>query len=115
MVVDDAFGQVNESVFSGLQEGIAEVVFESENTGCISDPIQIQIVECASTVSACTQVDEGNIICDYADFIRISGTLDPQNGEGDQPMGALCTDGDGADNMTWFGFVALEGDYDILV
>ena len=101
---------------TGVALGKATFTFTPTATGCPSlpsDPIEVNT--CLGPVIACDQIEADNIYCDFDVLGLVEGTLSESNDAGNQPSGALCDDGDEVQNISWFGFVALEGEYEIVV
>jgi len=104
-------GGATEVTFSGFASGTFDMVYSIP--GC-SDTMQITL-DCTELPVACDQIEADDIICDFDALGLVEGTLQESNSEGNQPIGALCDDGDGVQNIYWLGFVGLEGDYEIVV
>lgn len=108
-------GVINGGNFTALNSGTSELFFTSDASGCESQAVTIIVLNCLEPAASCEDISADDIICDFNDLENVGGTLTDQNSEGNQPLGALCDDGDEAHNISWFGFVALEGEYDIVV
>jgi len=108
-------GVINGGTFLALKSGTTDITFTSDLTGCESSPVTIYVANCIEAATSCEQIDPDDIICDYNDLANISGILSDQVSEGNQPPGYLCDNNDEAQNVSWFGFVALEGDYEIII
>ncbi len=108
-------GVINGGAFLAIKSGTTELVYTSDLNGCESAPVTITVLNCIEPVASCEDISADDIICDYNDLENIGGTLSDQISEGNQPFGELCVDGDEAHNISWLGFVALEGDYEIVV
>ncbi|MEM9546323.1 MAG: T9SS type A sorting domain-containing protein [Bacteroidota bacterium] len=97
----------------GLIPGVYSLVVSIN--GCESDAATTVVeFDCIEPASSCAEIAVEDIICDYTILDEISGEMMNVDSGGDQPLGELCEDGDGAHNMNWYAFVALEGDYDIV-
>ena len=62
--------------------------------------------------TACDDIPEANFICDVATLGTFCAIMPTPNSPGNQPQ-PLCPDGGTAHNITWFAFVAYDGNYDI--
>jgi len=62
--------------------------------------------------TACDDIPEANFICDVATLGTFCAVMPTPNSPGNQPQ-PLCPDGGTAHNITWFAFVAYDGNYDI--
>ena len=76
---------------------------------------EIEIINCFDPHAACDEIGADDIICNFNDLAGVSGSLANENSTGNQPLGFLCNSNDEVQNISWIGFVALEGDYDIVI
>ncbi len=106
----------NSGIVTGVAAGKATLTFTPSATGCPSLPSDsVEVIFCLGPETACDQIAAENIYCDFDEFGNVEGTLPFHNFTGNQPSGILCDDGDEVQNITWYGFVALEGEYDIVI
>ncbi|MDF1696924.1 MAG: Ig-like domain-containing protein [Saprospiraceae bacterium] len=108
-------GFIDDGKFTALNIGSTDITFTKEASGCSSMSVTIDVKNCTELFSACDQITPDDIICDYNELSSISGTLLNEASEGNQPLGNLCESEDEAQNIAWLGFVALEGDYSIII
>ncbi|MDF1696922.1 MAG: Ig-like domain-containing protein, partial [Saprospiraceae bacterium] len=88
----------------------------SNSTGCASDASETIIVKtCQMPGISCEDIEADNVYCDFDLLGSIQGSLFDGPTLGTQPEEALCEGGDEAYNSIWYGFVALEGDYEMVV
>ena len=113
LLSDESIGYVEEGIFYAESSGTVQLVFIADS-GCASYPTTIDVANCFEPAISCEDIDPDDILCDYNKWSAIEGSLNFGNTNGSQPQGELCEDGDGVDNISWFGFVALEGDYEIV-
>ncbi len=113
---DPSVATVN--AFTGLvtavSDGSVTFTFTAAATGCfslLSDPIVVE--ECIMLPTSCEDINPNNVYCDYSAFGQLAGSLNSEDSQGDQPSGILCDSEAG--NIVWLGFIALEGDYEILI
>lgn len=77
--------------------------------------IQVEVNNCIELDSACDEITAEDIVCDFDQLNGITGSLLSTPSDGNQPPGDLCESDDAAQNISWLGFVALDGDYDIII
>ena len=83
-------------------------------TGCTSDASDPIIVsQCQMPTTSCEDINPDNVYCDFAVLSQLTGTLSSEDSPGNQPMELLCDSEAG--NVMWLGFIALEGDYEIVI
>ncbi|MFT6333932.1 MAG: putative repeat protein (TIGR01451 family) [Halioglobus sp.] len=104
----------NNGLATGVSPGIVRFSFTDATTGCTSAPSNTTIVEScmANPALECSQAE---IICDMDLLNNFLGTMPQEESGGNQPN-PLCPDNTGvANNISWIGFVAPEGNYSITV
>lgn len=100
---------------TSAENGYYCVIVTVDDCKSESTCIEVNVASCIDPLTSCDQITADDIICDYNDLANISGILSDQISNGNQPPGHLCDSDDGPQNVSWFGFVALEGDYEIII
>jgi len=66
-------------------------------------------------IPACEQITIEDIVCGASELNNIIGLMSTETSSGNQPNPTLCPSGGVANNISWFAFIADEGDYSITV
>ncbi|MFT4532972.1 MAG: putative repeat protein (TIGR01451 family) [Saprospiraceae bacterium] len=103
----------NNGLATGVSPGAARFYFTDTAIGCTSNPSLPTIVE-NCMVNPALECSQAEIICDMDLLNNFLGSMPQEESGGNQPN-QLCPDGGVANNISWIGFVAPEGDYSITV
>jgi len=104
----------NNGLLTSYSAGTITCVWRDNITGCTSnesDPILVE--QCMMLTTSCEDINPDNVFCDYNVLSQVEGSLNSEDTPGNQPPNILC-DGE-AGNIMWLGFIALEGDYEIII
>ena len=62
----------------------------------------------------CEEINEADVFCSISALDNICGLMPTNDSPGNQPN-PLCPDGGGPHNISWFAFIADDGDYSVTV
>ena len=112
------FSELQNAVISGATIAEAGMYCLSISIdGCESmvTCVDVNVINCLIPFENCSQIESDDIICDFDKLVNISGVLSDQISGGEQPAGSLCDNDDEVQNAAWFAFVALEGEYELVI